>query len=78
MYLLLLLLLLFRVLALLFHATILEPNFDLSLSQVNRMRDLDPPLSGQVLAEAVFFFKLKCLLPRIHLSMFSLIMRGLT
>lgn len=69
---------LLRVLTLLLHAPILEPYLYLALGQMNALGDLNSPFSSQILAEAVLLFQFECLLPRIDLSMFTLIMRAFT
>lgn len=43
---------------LLFHSTILEPDFDLGLVQLKRAGDLDSSSSGQVLVEVELLFEL--------------------
>lgn len=44
-----------------FHSTVLEPNFDLSVSQVHAFTDLQAALSSQVHVEQELFFQLQSL-----------------
>ena len=68
----------FGIFSLFLHAPILEPYLDLTLCQENPLSDLYPPLSCQILTEAVLLLQLKCLLSWIDLSMLALIMWTLT
>lgn len=43
---------------LLFHPAVLEPDFDLSLVQLKRCRDLHAPRAGQILVEVELLLKL--------------------
>ena len=44
-----------------FHPPVLEPDFDLPLGQAQRMRNLDPPPSSQVVVEVELLLELQSL-----------------
>lgn len=48
-----------------FHASILEPDFDLSFREVKRVRDLDASATGEVAVEVKFLLQLERLVPRV-------------
>lgn len=50
------------------HATILEPDFDLSLSQAEGVSDLDTTTSRQVAVEMKLFLQFQCLVARVRLA----------
>lgn len=51
-----------------FHATILEPNLDLSFSQTKCMSYFYAPSACKVPVEVKFFFQFKCLVSSVRLS----------
>ena len=55
------------VLLLVFHAPILEPDFDLPLAQRQVVRYLDAAPSRQILVEVELLLQLQCLVPRVRL-----------
>ncbi len=60
----------FDLLALLlqFHTAVLEPDFDLSLGEAQRVRDLYSSFSGQVVVELKLLFKLESLVAAVRLA----------
>ncbi len=51
-----------------FHAPVLEPDFDLPLGEVERMRDLYPPPARQVLVEVEFLLQFQGLVSGVRLA----------
>lgn len=51
------------------HASILEPNFDLTLGQAEAVSDLDPTASRQVAIEMEFFFQFENLVASVGRSL---------
>ena len=51
-----------------FHPSVLEPDFDLPLGQAQRMRNLDPPPSSQVVVEVELLLQLESLESCVGLS----------
>ena len=51
-----------------FHSSILEPNFDLSLSQRQNLCNFDSSSASQIAIEMKFFFEFECLMSRISSS----------
>lgn len=51
-----------------FHSPVLEPDLDLSLTQAQRMRDLDAPSAGEVAVEVKFFLQFQRLVARVRLT----------
>lgn len=52
-----------------FHPPILEPNFDLSFCQTQRVRNFDSSSPRQVAVKMEFFFQLQSLVPSIWCSL---------
>ena len=50
------------------HASVLEPDFDLTLGEAERMRDLDASLAREVAVELKLFLKLQGLIARVRLT----------
>lgn len=50
------------------HASILEPDLDLSLTETESVSDFDPPPTGQVAVEVELLFQLQGLISRVSLS----------
>ena len=51
-----------------FHASVLEPDFDLALGQTEGVRDFNPPPPRQVVIEVELFFQFQRLVARVSLS----------
>jgi len=51
-----------------FHASVLEPDLDLSLGEAERVRDLDASFAGEVAVELELLFQLKRLVTRVCLT----------